>query len=73
MQLYLPEFVLKLPWKLDSPYFTLPGNNSEVYRFMFAFPQNTFIDEAIFSVFQFCLQKQNGISFHLFVDKNIRY
>lgn len=62
MQFYPSVFILKLSWKLTSPFFTLTGNNSEVNRLMFAFSQNTRIDEGILNIFQLCLQKQNGIS-----------
>lgn len=60
VQFYPSVFILKLSWKLTSPFFTLTGNNSEDNRLMFAFSQNIRIDEGILNIFQLCLQKQNG-------------
>lgn len=58
MQFYPSVFILKLSWKPTSVFFTLTGNNSEVNRLIFAFSQNTRIDEGILSIFQLYWQKK---------------
>lgn len=58
MTFYPSVFILKLSWKPTSVFFTLTGNNSEVNRLIFAFSQNTRIDEGILSIFQLCWGKK---------------
>lgn len=76
MQFYPSVFIQKLSWKLTSSFFTLTANNSEINTLMSAFSQNTRIDEGILSIFQLCLEKQNGKRYYISLlcrKKNIMY